>query len=130
MGPAQWATFEYQFRVVDKNDPEAKRTSLVPRPDLVIEKNQKVSVNAPAANATPTYPSANAEVSISSSVENADVYVDGKFVGNAPLPNYRLSAGDHVIEIRASGYKNWRRDLSVSPNASSRVVAQMEKAEK
>lgn len=35
-GPGQWATFEYQFRVVDKTDPEAKRTSLVPRPDTVI----------------------------------------------------------------------------------------------
>jgi hypothetical protein len=35
-GPAQWATFEYQFRVVDKSDPEAQRTSLVPRPDTVI----------------------------------------------------------------------------------------------
>ena len=35
-GPAQWATFEYQFRVVDKDDPEARRTSLTPRPDTVI----------------------------------------------------------------------------------------------
>ena len=36
IGPAQWATFEYQFRVVDKSDPEAQRTSLVPRADTVI----------------------------------------------------------------------------------------------
>ena len=35
-GPAQWASFEYQFRVVDKADPEARRTSLTPRPDTVI----------------------------------------------------------------------------------------------
>lgn len=35
-GPAQWATFEYQFRVVDKTDHEARRTSLTPRPDTVI----------------------------------------------------------------------------------------------
>ena len=35
-GPAQWATFEYQFRVVDKTDPEARRTSLTPRADTVI----------------------------------------------------------------------------------------------
>jgi hypothetical protein len=67
-----------------------------------------------------------AEVSIESSVENAEVYVDGKFVGNAPLPKFRLSAGDHSIE-RAAGYESWKRELSVSPNASSRVVAQMNK---
>ena len=44
-GPAQWATFEYQFRVVDKNDPEVRRTSLVSRPDVVIEKNEQVTVD-------------------------------------------------------------------------------------
>ncbi len=42
-GPAQWASFEYQFRVVDKNDPEVRRTSLVPRADVVVEKTEKVS---------------------------------------------------------------------------------------
>ena len=41
IGPAQWAEFEYQFRVVDKNDPEVKRTSLTPKLNVVIEKNEK-----------------------------------------------------------------------------------------
>ena len=45
MAPGQFATFEYQFRVVDKNDPEARRTSLVPRADVVIEKTEKVSAD-------------------------------------------------------------------------------------
>jgi len=43
--PADWASFEYQFRVVDKNDPEARRTSLAPRADLVIEKTEKISID-------------------------------------------------------------------------------------
>ncbi len=38
-----WASFEYQFRVVDKNDPEARRTAIVPRTDVVIEKTDKIS---------------------------------------------------------------------------------------
>ena len=42
-GPAQWASFEYQFRVVEKNDPEVRRTSLVPRADLVIEKTERIT---------------------------------------------------------------------------------------
>lgn len=41
----QFASVEYQFRVVDKSDPEAKRTSLVPRPDVVIEKTEKVQAD-------------------------------------------------------------------------------------
>lgn len=43
--PGHFATFEYQFRVVDKNDPEARRTSLVPRADVVIEKTEKISAD-------------------------------------------------------------------------------------
>jgi hypothetical protein len=44
--PMMWASFEYQFRVVDKNDPEARRTALVPRADLVIDKTEKVSIDS------------------------------------------------------------------------------------
>jgi hypothetical protein len=44
-GPAQWAAFEYQFRVVDKDDPEVRRTSLVPRADVVIEKTEKITAD-------------------------------------------------------------------------------------
>ncbi len=40
-----WASFEYQFRVIDKNDPEARRTSLVPRADIVIDKTENISAN-------------------------------------------------------------------------------------
>ena len=38
-----WASFEYQFRVLDKNDPEARRTSLQPTPaTLRIEADERV----------------------------------------------------------------------------------------
>lgn len=43
-GPGQWPMFEYQFRVVSPDDPEARRTSLTPRPDLVIEDNKNIDV--------------------------------------------------------------------------------------
>lgn len=41
--PGSWARFDYQFRVVEKNDPEVRRVHLTPRPDLVIEKTEKFS---------------------------------------------------------------------------------------
>jgi hypothetical protein len=43
--PGHFATFEYQFKVLDKNDPEARRTSLTPRANLVIEKDEKISAD-------------------------------------------------------------------------------------
>ncbi len=44
-GPGQWPTVEYQFRVVEKDDPEVKRTALLPRADVVVESNQKVTAD-------------------------------------------------------------------------------------
>ena len=43
--PGHFATFEYQFRVVDKDDPEARRTHLLPRPKAVIEKHEKIDAD-------------------------------------------------------------------------------------
>lgn len=45
-GPAQWASFEYQFRVVDKEDEEAVRTSLKKRADHTVDQNVKVHINS------------------------------------------------------------------------------------
>lgn len=40
-----WAAVEYQFRVVSEDDPEARRTSLTPRADVVIEKTSNMRGN-------------------------------------------------------------------------------------
>lgn len=37
--PGQMPNFEYQFRLVDKDDPRASGAALVPRPDVVVENN-------------------------------------------------------------------------------------------
>jgi hypothetical protein len=50
LSPGRLAQVEYQFRVVDKNDPEVKRVSLVPRPDVVIEKHEKTKVDVTSKN--------------------------------------------------------------------------------
>ena len=49
---ARFASVEYQFRVVDKNDPEVRRGSLVPRADIVIEKMERSSVDARSRDQT------------------------------------------------------------------------------
>lgn len=69
------------------------------------------------------------EVTIESNVPNADVFVDGKFVGNAPLAAYRLSPGAHVIEVSSKGFVTWNRELTVTAGSPTRVVAQLEAAQ-
>jgi hypothetical protein len=43
--PGSWASFEYQFRVVDKHDEEVVRTSLRKQADYVLEQNIKIESN-------------------------------------------------------------------------------------
>ncbi len=51
-----FASVEYQFRVVDKNDPEARRTSLVPLPDVVIDKTETISADIRGKDITEKQP--------------------------------------------------------------------------
>ena len=50
LGPGRLAKFDYQFRVVDASDPEAKRTSLQDRADYVIEKKEKIDIDFKSKN--------------------------------------------------------------------------------
>lgn len=43
--PGHLASIEYQFLVVDKSDPEARRTSLTPRPDIVVDSTSRISAD-------------------------------------------------------------------------------------
>lgn len=47
-----FASYEYQFRVVAPNDPEARRVNLVPRANLVIEKTEKSTVDVRTKDVT------------------------------------------------------------------------------
>ncbi|HXA19252.1 MAG TPA: PEGA domain-containing protein [Thermoanaerobaculia bacterium] len=66
------------------------------------------------------------EVTISSNVANADVSVDGKFIGNAPITALKLTPGTHVFEVSAKGYVTWKRDVTVVQGSATRVVAELE----
>ncbi len=60
-----------------------------------------------------------------SSVSDAEVYIDGKFVGNAPsmVP---LSAGDHTVEVKASKFADWKRTVSITDGSDLNVKAALE----
>ncbi|MGA7853826.1 MAG: PEGA domain-containing protein [Candidatus Acidiferrales bacterium] len=69
------------------------------------------NVSAPLAREGDRAPGAGA-VSISSDPTGAEIYVDGKFVGQTPS-KILLTSGPHRVELRASEKKNWVRDLEV-----------------
>jgi hypothetical protein len=69
-----------------------------------------------------------AQVNVESSVPNVDVFVDGRFAGNAPLPSLRLTIGAHTIEVKAPSFAPWKRELVVAEGTATRVFAQLERA--
>jgi S1-C subfamily serine protease len=64
-------------------------------------------------------------IQVASSVPDAEVYIDGKFVGNAPS-SVPLAAGDHVVEVKASKFSDWKRTISVTDGSDLNVKAAMQ----
>ena len=57
---------------------------------------------------------------------NAEVLVDGNFVGNAPV-NLKLTPGKHTIVVSAKGYQGLTRDIMVMPDSEVRLTAELER---
>ncbi len=51
-------------------------------------------------------------VMIASDPPGAEIYVDGKFVGQTPS-TIQLPSGSHRIELKSQGKRGWERDLEV-----------------
>ncbi len=66
------------------------------------------------------------KVLVTSTPDGAEVSVDGEFMGNAPA-TLNLPAGKHSIRVKADGYKEWSRELSVLPGGSVSLTASLEK---
>jgi len=65
------------------------------------------------------------KISVSSSPANADIEIDGSFVGNTPSA-IDVTPGEHSVVVKKTGYKNWERKLRVTGGAVN-VSAELEK---
>jgi serine protease Do len=64
-------------------------------------------------------------VTISSEPARAEIYVDGKFVGNTPS-TFKLTMGTHSIEIESPGKQPWQRELEVLKDSEVTLHATLE----
>jgi S1-C subfamily serine protease len=67
----------------------------------------------------------NGRLQVVSSVGDAEVYIDGKFVGNAPS-TVPLPAGDHTVEVKAEKFSEWKRTISVTEGSDLNVKATLQ----
>jgi S1-C subfamily serine protease len=65
-------------------------------------------------------------VSVSADTEGADIFIDGKFVGNAPA-TFTLSSGPHKIEVKDQSGGSWQRDLEVLEDSDVKLAAKLVK---
>jgi len=113
------------------------------REELAGQVKQKSSVKTEEANvpvappkAVPPEPSLTATsltgkpalgtVVLTANPANAEVLVDGNFVGNAPV-NLKLTPGKHTIVVSAKGYQGLTRDITVMPDSEVRLTAELER---
>ena len=66
-----------------------------------------------------------ARVKIASEPSGADIYVDGKFVGQTPS-TIHLVTGEHRIEVKCDGRAIWQRDLEVLKESDLTLHAVLE----
>ena len=59
------------------------------------------------------------------SVKGANIYIDGKYVGHPPLRKYKLSVGNHRIEVKKEGYNTYSANVYISSGGSKIVKAKL-----
>src|SRR5712692_4259937 len=72
-------------------------------------------------------PDAVGTVSVSSDPDGAEIFVDDKFLGNAPA-TLKLSAGPHTILLKFPGHADWRRTLEVLKSSKTSLKAALDPA--
>jgi hypothetical protein len=65
-------------------------------------------------------------ITVSSTPDGADVYVDDNFVGNAPA-TLKLSPGKHTVKVSQDGYKAWTKDIAVFADSDVNLKAALAK---
>ncbi len=66
-------------------------------------------------------------VNVTTEDAQSEVFADGKFFGNAPA-KLKLKEGSHVIEVKRTGFKPYRREMNVTAGSdlNLRVVLERE----
>jgi len=79
----------------------------------------------PAAQAASQVRPGFGTVMITSDPDGAEIYVDGKFVGNT-FAKLKLSAGPHTIILKSRDYAEWKRSLEVFKDSQVSLKADLE----
>lgn len=77
----------------------------------------------PAPEATP--PAPGPELRVETDVPGALVFLDRKFLGNAPVSTREVTAGPHQLNVSAEGYEGIARTIEVKEGEPTEVVVRL-----
>lgn len=89
---------------------------LDPRPQRSGNGGEQQQTTVVDGHSTSSYMKKVGTVFVRSNTDNAEVYVDGFFMGNAPI-TLKLSEGSHIIEVRGDGRQIYKREVKVAEDA-------------
>lgn len=67
------------------------------------------------------------EVVIQSQPDNAEIYLDGTYVGDTSSTQLKVTPGVHKIVLKKKGYRDWSKNLYVIKGSSQHLNAELEK---
>jgi hypothetical protein len=102
-------------------------TALVHVRDQVGHLLDVTTTKLPACTEPTVYtPRSTAKVTIRSIPADAEIFADGRFVGNAPAV-LTLPVGKHHFRASLKGYADWSRELELIPDSELTLVANLVK---
>jgi len=96
---------------VDRDDLAPGKHYVVVRHRGYAEWKREVDLNPQAPTTLTVELSASGILKVLSNVPGAQVFVDGQFLGKTPATLAGISAGDHLIEVKAPGYIDARQPV-------------------
>jgi len=76
--------------------------------------------NSPTTQA----PEGNGTLTVSSDPDGAEVYLDGKFLGNTPA-TLKLPIGPHTVQLKSLGHTDWERSIEILKDSQLNLKAQL-----
>ncbi len=96
---------------VDRKDLQAGKHFVVVRKQGYAEWQREVDLQAGQTVALTAELAATGVLKVLANVAGADVFIDGAMVGKTPLTLSTVAAGDHLVEVKKSGYVDAKQSL-------------------
>ena len=91
-------------------------------PALAADGAPRPAADPPAADPPPAPPPSPRAQVVVSSVPWAELFVDGRLVGNTPIVDLRLRAGQHRLRLERPGFRPYEQVVNLAPGQTLRIT--------